>query len=182
MCNVLERHVVRTPGAIADAFVTEIGNRGESVLVLGEWPSGRVAADGQQTWTARLLSDPDRVVWEMRLASGQNIPDARRDGLGGPFSRGPDGAESFFPLRIRRPHERVWLLWNEERQTFEPPRAPTPQTADTALEWPPQTTETNEASRRGSRGFVGESPLRGPHDPLAALGQRRGSRGWTPSP
>jgi serine/threonine protein kinase len=129
MCNLLERHVIRTPGAIADAFVTELSNHGESVLVLAEWPSGRIAADGRQSWTARLLSDPDRVIWDMRLASGQNLPDARRDGLGGPFSRGPDGAETFFPLRIRHPRERVWLLWNEEHRTFEPLAQPSPQTA-----------------------------------------------------
>ncbi len=138
MCNLLERHVVRTPGAIADAFVTELSNDGESVLVLGEWPSGRIAADGRQSWTARILSDPDRVVWEMRLASGQNLPDARRDGLGGPFSRGPDGAESFFPLRIRHPRERVWLVWDERERTFEPlaPQATTTESPlpDTALE------------------------------------------------
>ena len=128
MCTLLERHVVRTGGAIADAFVTELADDGESVLVLGEWPSGRISADGRQTWTARLLSDPDHVVWETRLASGQNLPDARRDGLGGPFSRGPNGAETFFPLRIRHPRERVWLLWDEANRTFEP-LAPQPTTS-----------------------------------------------------
>ncbi len=125
MCNLMERHVVRTAGALADAFVTELSNHGESVLVLAEWPSGRVAADGRQTWTARVVSDIDTVVWDMRLASGQNLPDVRRDGLGGPFSRGPNGDEAFFPLRIRRPRERVWLTWNETRRTFEPLATPT---------------------------------------------------------
>lgn len=134
-CNLLERHVVRTGGALADAFVTELSNDGESVLVLAEWPSGRIAADGRQTWTARVISDVDTVVWEMRLASGQNLPDARRDGLGGPFSRGPDGEEAFFPLRIRRPRERVWLVWNEARRTFEPPPVPTAiEVTDTPME------------------------------------------------
>ena len=54
----------------------------------------------------------------MDLASGQNLPDARREGLGGPFSRGPDAIEGFFPLRIRRPRNRTWLVWNAEQSTF----------------------------------------------------------------
>ena len=120
VCNLMERHVVRAAGAIADTFVTELSNDGPSVLVVAEWPSGRIAVDGRQTWTARVVDDIDTVVWEMPLASGQNLPDARREGLGGPFSRGPVGEEAFFPLRIRRPHERVWLVWEERRRTFTP--------------------------------------------------------------
>jgi len=117
-CTLTLLHTLRTPGAIADAFVSEVTNDGDSVLVLGEWPSGRIAADGRQQWTARLLSEPDHVVWTRDLASGQNLPDARREGLGGPFSRGPDAVEGFFPLRIRRPRERIWLVWNAEQETF----------------------------------------------------------------
>jgi len=117
-CTLTLLHTVRTRGAIADAFFTEVSNHGESVLVLGEWPSGRIAADGRQRWTARLLSEPDSVIWALDLASGQNLPDARREGLGGPFSRGPSGVEGFFPLRIRRPHDRTWLVWSAEQTTF----------------------------------------------------------------
>ena len=125
VCTLMERHVVRSAGAIADTFVTELSNDGPSVLVIAEWPSGRIAADGRQTWTARVIEDVDTVVWEMPLASGQNLPDARREGLGGPFSRGPAGEEAFFPLRIRRPHDRVWLVWEERRRTFTPLAEPT---------------------------------------------------------
>ncbi|MFO0712048.1 MAG: serine/threonine-protein kinase [Sandaracinus sp.] len=120
MCNLVERHTLRTAGAIAESFVTELSDHGESVLVIGEWPAGRVLPDGRQTWSARTLTDLDEVLWQTQLASGQNLLDARREGLGGPFSRGPHGSEGFFPLRIRRPHERVWLVWDAERRTFVP--------------------------------------------------------------
>lgn len=118
-CHLSLRHSIRTDGTLADAFVTQITSGGESVVVLGEWPRSRLTADGRQRWTARLLSAPSDVVWSIELSSGQNLPDARRDGLGGPFSRGA-GIDNFFPLRIRHPGQRVWLVWNEERQSFEP--------------------------------------------------------------
>jgi serine/threonine-protein kinase len=117
-CNLSLRHDLRVRGAIADAFVTAVGDDAESVLVLGEWPDGRVTADGRQRWSARLVSSPDAVVWERTLSSGQNLADARREGLGGPFSRGPSGEEGFFPLRIRGARSRTWWIWSEEQRTF----------------------------------------------------------------
>ncbi|MFN9812524.1 MAG: serine/threonine-protein kinase [Deltaproteobacteria bacterium] len=117
-CTVEERHHVRTAGEIAEAFLTAVSEEGDSVLVLGEWPRGRVTPDGRQRWTARVLSASDAVVWESDLLSGQNLGDARREGLGGPFSRGPAAQEGFFPLRIRRPHTRIWLVWSPEEHTF----------------------------------------------------------------
>jgi hypothetical protein len=112
------RREVTVRGRLADGFLTAVANHGETVLVLGEWPTGRIEASGQQRWTARLVSSADVVVWERTLASGQNLSDARREGLGGPFSRGPAGAEGFYPLRIRSARSRTWLVWDETQRTF----------------------------------------------------------------
>jgi len=117
-CNLTLRHLVRTGGSIGDSFVTAVADDGDSVLVLGEWPDGRVSADGAKRWSARLVAEPETIVWERTLASGQNLPDARREGLGGPFSRGPSGVEGFFPLRIRGVHTRTWLVWDAATRTF----------------------------------------------------------------
>jgi serine/threonine-protein kinase len=117
-CNLLLRREVPIRRRLADGFVTAIADDGESVIVVGEWPTGRIEASGQQRWTARLVSSPDAVVWERTLVSGQNLAEARREGLGGPFSRGPGGTEGFYPMRIRSARARTWLIWDEDQRTF----------------------------------------------------------------
>lgn len=119
-CALVLRGTARTQGAIADAFLTSTGPRGESIILIGEWRAARPTADGFQLWTARPGSDLGRVVWSQELRSGQNLPDDRREGLGGPFSRGPNGEEGFFPIRIRRARNREFFVWNETQGTFVP--------------------------------------------------------------
>lgn len=117
-CMLTERHASRLTGNVADYFITSPSVHGESIIVLGEWTEGHVTADGQQRWTARHVALPEAVIWEIRLRSGQNLRDREREGVGGPFPRGPDNVEGFFPIRIRGPAGRRFLVWNADEETF----------------------------------------------------------------
>jgi serine/threonine protein kinase len=117
-CMLTERHASRIEGNVADYFVTSPSPHGESILVLGEWTEGHATADGLQRWTARNVALPEAIVWAATLRSGQNLRDREREGVGGPFTRGPDNVEGFFPIRIRGPEGRRFLVWSEEEETF----------------------------------------------------------------
>ena len=117
-CMLTERHAARLTGNIADYFITSPSVHGESIIVLGEWMEGHVTADGEQRWTARNISLPEAVIWEIRLRSGQNLRDREREGVGGPFTRGPNNVEGFFPIRIRGPAGRRFFVWNSEDEAF----------------------------------------------------------------
>ena len=117
-CTLTERHASRLGGSVADFFITSPSPHGESIIVLGEWTQGHVTADGQQRWTARRIALPEAVIWETTLHSGQNLRDREREGVGGPFTRGPDNVEGFFPIRIRGPAGRRFFIWSMEEETF----------------------------------------------------------------
>ena len=117
-CTLTERHASRLSGNVADYFITSPSVRGESIIVLGEWTQGHATADGEQRWTARRVALPEAVIWEIHLRSGQNLRDREREGVGGPFTRGPDNVEGFFPVRIRGPEGRRFLTWNAEDESF----------------------------------------------------------------
>jgi hypothetical protein len=103
-----ERH-----GAIADYFLTRTTGEGDSLLLVGTWAEvGGPPVDGTETWNAYALDDLRTSVWSIVLRSGQNLPAARRDGIGGPITTGPGGLTGYWPVRVKLDGERTYYTWD----------------------------------------------------------------------
>ncbi len=118
---------------IVDFFFTRTAPEGATLLAIGTMPRGAHPVDGLTTWSIRTLEDVDTVVWERSLHSGENLPEARRDIIGGAFEAGPEGVPGFFPIRVRERRSRTFYVWEAGTLVpYLPPttRAPAPEGAD----------------------------------------------------
>jgi serine/threonine protein kinase len=112
---------------IVDYFFTRTAPEGTTLVAIGTMPRGDHPEDGLTEWSIRTLEDVDTVVWERGLHSGENLPEARRDVIGGAFEEGPDGVHGFFPIRVRERRTRTFYVWEETTLVPYVPVVPTPE-------------------------------------------------------
>ncbi|MDQ3035970.1 MAG: SH3 domain-containing protein, partial [Myxococcota bacterium] len=115
-CAIAEMiELPRGRDVIEEIIVTRTQREGGHTLVLlGSRDAGPRRADGRMRWSAHALRAPV-AAWEIELRTGQNLPDARRDGIAGPYFVGPDREAGFWPLRVRiSGGGRTWYRWDGE--------------------------------------------------------------------
>ncbi len=96
-------------GALADLFLTRTAEDGDTLIAVGRWPDRRgVDADGVMSWSVHPIGDITRSVLSLDLRSGQNLPDRRRVGIGGPYR----DADRFVPVRVRGRGANVDYVWD----------------------------------------------------------------------
>jgi serine/threonine protein kinase len=96
-------------GQISDLFLTRTGPEGDTLVVIGRWPErDHIPANGLMSWSVHALTEPARVLFALDLPSGQNLPDARRAGIGGPIETGG----RYFPIQVRTRGRLTQYVWD----------------------------------------------------------------------
>ncbi|AKF04625.1 serine/threonine protein kinase [Sandaracinus amylolyticus] len=110
-CGASELFEVPRAGAeiVEDLFVTRTAAEGgRTLLVVGT----RAGRDGRMRWSAYPIG-AQQSAWTIELRSGQQLPETRREHIGGPMTQGEGDVPGFWPLRVRRlGGERTWYRWD----------------------------------------------------------------------
>jgi len=109
-----------TSGALAEVFLTRTAVDGDTLIAVGRWPDrSGPDPDGVMSWLVHPIGDIERSVLGLDLRSGQNLPERRRVGIGGPYHEG----ETYVPLRVRGRSGSIDYVWSGT--ALVPSRAPT---------------------------------------------------------
>jgi serine/threonine-protein kinase len=96
-------------GALAELFLTRTSVDGDTLIAVGRWPDRHgVDPDGVMSWSVHPLGDIEHSVLGLDLRSGQNLPDGRRVGIGGPYREG----DVYVPVRVRGRGGSIDYVWN----------------------------------------------------------------------
>ena len=96
-------------GALAEVFLTRTAADGDTLVAVGRWPDRRGPdPDGVMSWSVHPIGDIERSVLGLDLRSGQNLPDRRRVGIGGPYREG----DVYVPVRVRGRSGSIDYVWS----------------------------------------------------------------------
>ncbi|WP_236514745.1 serine/threonine-protein kinase [Sandaracinus amylolyticus] len=111
-CAVSELYEVPRAGAevVEDLFVTRTAPEGGRTLLVIGTRTGR--GDGRMRWWVHPIG-AQAPAWTIELRSGQELPETRREHIGGPMTQGEGDVPGFWPLRVRRlGGARTWYRWD----------------------------------------------------------------------